>query len=157
MTAIRAVLVAAICSTVSATQTRTTIVPAQKKDVTVASGKLEHHYFTNDLFHIDKLWMQISSDTLFHKWLSQAINDKVVITMTAHPEKFGDRKNVRILTGRLIHQLAPSETPIVHILFLQDEALGTLGAVTFETDDPVTAFRFDGYDDTIVSIVIQIK
>ena len=150
MSGVRALLFAALCGAVSAGQ-----IPAQKKDVTVASGKLAHHYFTNDLFHIDKLWMEVASDSLFHKWLSQAINDKVVITLTTNPEKFGDRKNVRILTGKLIHQLAPSTTPITHMLFLQDEQLGALSPVTFETDDLATALRFDGYDDTVVSIVIE--
>jgi len=49
-------------------------------DVTVASGKLAHHYLTNDLFRIDKLWMQVAPDTLFHRWLSQGINGNAAVT-----------------------------------------------------------------------------
>ncbi len=148
----RTLFLLVLCSSVCAAAPR-----ARNTDVTVASGKLEHHFLTNDLFHIDKLWMEVKSDTEFHRWLSQGINGKVSIVVTTNPEKFGDRPNVRILTGKLIHQLAPSLTPIVHMMFLYDEVLEALGAVTFETDDPVTARKFDGFDDKVVSIVIELR
>ena len=128
-----------------------------RHDVTVASGKLAHHFLTNDLFRIDKLWMQVAPDTLFHRWLSQGINRKVAIVMTATPGTFGDRPNLRILTGTLMHQTAPGTSPIVHMMFLTDEQTGTAGAVTFETDDLATAEKFDAFDDRNVSIVIEIK
>ena len=126
-------------------------------DITVASGKLAHHFFTNDLFRIDTLWMQVAPDTVFHRWLSQGINGPASIILTATPDQFGDRPNLRILTGKLMHGTAPGESPIVHIIYLVDEQTGTTGAVTFETDDRATAAKFDPFDDATVSIVIQLK
>ena len=126
-------------------------------DVTVASGTLAHHFFTNDLFRIDKLWMQVAPDTLFHRWLSQGINGQVSIVLTDSPETFGDRPNLRILSGALIHETAPRTSPIVHMMFLHDERLGTSGAVTFETDDLATAAKFHAFDDRDVSVVIEIR
>ena len=131
--------------------------PALPADVNVASGKLAHHYFTNDLFRIDKLWMQVAPDTVFHRWLSQGINGEAAVVLTAAPEKFGDRRNVRILSGRLMHETAPRTSPIVHMMFLQDEQTGSAGAVTFETDDRRIAQKFDAFDGRDVSIVIVIK
>ena len=152
MTAARALLLVALCGGVCGAQT-----PAPHADVTVASGKLAHHFLTNDLFHIDELWMQVEPDTVFHRWLSRGINDRVVITLTTDPGKFGDRPSVRILTGKMMHGVDPGTSPIVHMIFLRDELSGSVGAVTFETNDPVTALKFDGFDDTEVSIVIEIK
>ena len=37
-----------------------------------------------------------------------------------------------------------------------DEETGTLGAVTFQTDDQAIARKFDPFDDRDVSIVIEI-
>ena len=147
----RALLLVVVCAGVCAAQTT-----ARRADITVASGKLEHHFLTNDLFHIDKLWIEAASDSLFHRWLSQGINDTVAIILTTDPDQFGDRPNVRIMSGTLVHELAPSTTPIVHVLFLRDEATGTVGSVVFETADPVLAQKFDAYDDQEVSIVIAI-
>ena len=128
-----------------------------RPDVTVASGKLAHHFLTNDLFRIDKLWMQVAPDTLFHRWLSQGINGQVSIVLTTSPEKFGDRLDVRILSGTLMEETAPNTSPIVHMMFVQDERLGTSGAVTFETDDLATAMKFHAFDDQNVSIVMELK
>ena len=147
----RTLLLIVLCGGVCAAQRL-----PKRPDVTVASGKLAHHFFTNDLFRIDKLWMQVAPDTLFHRWLSQGINGKVSIVLTASPETFGDRPNVRILSGTLMHETAPRTSPIVHMMFLQDERLGTTGAVTFETDDLATAVKFDAFDDKNVSVVIEI-
>jgi len=92
--------------------------------------------------------------------------------MTAHPDRFADAKNVRILSGTLMHQTAPAPTPaaanvfgnlppgdspIVHVLFLKDKLTGSLGAVTFETADLVTAAKFNDYDGTYLNIVIEIE
>ena len=45
----------------------------------------------------------------------------------------------------------------MHVLFLQDTRTGTLGAVTFQTTDPIIAKKFDAYDDAEVSVIIRIK
>jgi len=126
-------------------------------DVVVVSGKLAHHFFTNDLFRIDTLWMEVAPDTVFHRWLSQGINGPAAVVLTAAPEKFGDQPNARILTGKLMHSTAPGQSPIVHTMFLVDEQTGTTGAVTFETEDRATAMKFDPFDNATVSIVIQIR
>jgi hypothetical protein len=55
----------------------------------------------------------------------------------------------------MMHDTAPGESPIVHIIYLVDEQTGTTGAVTFETDDRATALKFEPFDDKIVSIVIE--
>jgi hypothetical protein len=151
--AVRAAVLLSLCATVGAAAAPR---PAAR-DVTIASGTLKHHFFTNDLFRIDKLWMQVAPDTLFHRWLSQGINGRVAVVLTRTPEKFGDHTNVRILSGRLMHQTAPRTSPIVHMMFLTDEQTGATGAVTFETDDHATAQKFDAFDDRDVSIVIEIR
>jgi hypothetical protein len=101
------------------------------------------------------VWMQVAADTVFHRWLSLGINGPASIVLTTTPEHFGDRPNLRILTGKLMHGTAPGESPIVHIIYLVDEQTGTTGAVTFETDDRATALKFEPFDDKIVSIVIE--
>ena len=151
MTAVRALLVVLLCGSVNAAQA-----PA-RKDVTVASGRLAHHYFTNDLFRIDKLWMQVEPDTLFFRWLSQGTNRKVEIILTERPGRFGDRPNVRIQSGRLQHATAPRSSPVVHSMFLFDERLAAVGAVTFETDDRGTAMKFVAFDNAAVSSIIVMK
>src|SRR3954464_12210737 len=145
----RALVIAALCAAAAAA-------PVQR-DVVVVSGKLAHHFLSNDLFRIDTLWMQVAPDTLFHRWLSQGINGKVEVILTTSPEKFGDRPNVRILSGRMMHETVPTTSPIVHSLFVFDEQTGTAGPVTFETDDHRTAHKFDAFDDQPVSIVIVMK
>jgi len=147
----RALALAALCASVCRAQAP---VPA---DIVVVSGTLAHHYFTNDLFRIDTLWMQVAPDTLFHRWLSQGINAPASIVLTATPDQFGDRRNVRILTGTLMHSTTPGQSPIVHTMFVVDQQTGTTGPVTFETDDLATAVKFDRFDDATVSIVIQIQ
>ncbi len=44
----------------------------------------------------------------------------------------------------------------MHMMFLQDEETGSVGAVTFQTDDQVIAQKFDAFEDRDVSIVIEI-
>jgi hypothetical protein len=119
---VRALMLVALCGAVGAGHA-----PAGHEDVKVASGTLAHHFLTNDLFRIDKLWMQVTPGTLFHRWLSQGINGDVEIILTASPEKFGDRPNVRILSGTLIRGTAPQTSPIVHNVFLHDERTGSTG------------------------------
>jgi hypothetical protein len=149
--------VAALALTVASVSGNSLAAQAPARDVVVVSGKLAHHFFTNDLFRIDTLWMQVAPDTLFHRWLSQGINGPASIVVTTAPEKFGDRPNVRILSGKLMHGTAPGESPIVHIIYVVDDQTGTAGAVTFETDDLATAVKFDAFDDRAISIVIEIR
>jgi len=121
------------------------------------SGSLAHHRLTDDLFRIDELWMQVTPDTEFHRWLSEGIDKDVAIILTHNPDRFADLKGVRILTGTLIHDTSPNASPIVHEMFLKDPATGAIGAVTFETTDAATAKKFDAYDGVEVSLIIQIK
>jgi hypothetical protein len=122
-------------------------------DIVVVSGELEHR---NQLLHIDDFWMQVAPETQFYRWLSQGLHKDVTIILTRNPGRYDDREDVRILSGRLMHQTVPSESPVMHVLFLQDEETGTIGAVTFQTDDQVIARKFDPFDDRAVSIVIEI-
>ena len=143
---------------------------AQRPDVTIAAGKLSRR--SSELFRIDELWIRVAEDTEFHRWLSQGIDEEVAIVITANTARLADEPGARILTGQLIHETAPAVTPntvdqvgqlpsgnlpMVHIVFLRDDVTGTLGAVTLQTADAVTASKFDGFDDARVSIVIRIK
>jgi hypothetical protein len=150
----------------------TSSLAAKDGEVVVASGTLDGRFLADSLFHIGEFWMKVSPDTVFHRWLSEGLHKKVVILLTADPSRFADAKNVRILSGTLMHETAPPVTPATtnvvgrlpegnsgatHILFLKDELTGTLGAVTFETTDLETAAKFHAYDDALVNIVIQIQ
>jgi len=126
-------------------------------DDIVASGSLAHHRLTNDLFHIGDLWMRVSPDTVFHRWLSQGIDHTVTILLTTNPTRFADAKKTRILTGTLMDDTAPNATPVIHILFIEDERTHRASPITFETTDRLIASKFDDYDDAEVSIVIQLK
>jgi hypothetical protein len=144
---------------------------ADRADVIVASGTLDGRFLAAALFHIDEFWMRINTNTEFNRWLSGGLTRKVVVLLTTDPDRFGDRKNTRILTGTLHHETAPQPTPtttnvvgrlpkgnsgFVHVVFLKDERTGSLGAVTFETADLVTAAAFDIYEGATVSVVISI-
>ena len=144
---------------------------ADHPDVVVASGTLEGWFLAGSLFHIGEFWMRVSVDTEFNRWLSGGLSHHAVVKLTTHPERIGDERNLRILTGTLKHETAPKPTPtttnvvgrlpqgdsgLVHVLFLQDDLTGSLGAVTFETADLVTVAAFDAYDGAHVSIVIAI-
>jgi len=128
-----------------------------RQDVTLIAGKLAHHRLTNDLFHINGLWMRVEHGTVFHRWLLRASGREVAIAMTDNPSRFADLPDVRILSGRLIHQTVPSATPIVHIVFLTDSRTGTIGAVKFETKDRLIAALFDEWSDSEVSVVIDMR
>jgi mono/diheme cytochrome c family protein len=132
-------------------------VESLQTELTMVSGNLEHHLLTNDLFHIDDLWMQVAPNTEFHRWLSQGINRNVTILLVLNADRFADAKGVRILTGHLVHDIAPAASPIVHELFLKDPATGAVSAITFETTDAAIAKAFDFHDDGEVSLIIQIK
>ena len=41
-------------------------------------------------FHIDDLWLKVTPDTEFHRWLSQGIDRDVTITLTANADRFAD-------------------------------------------------------------------
>jgi hypothetical protein len=141
-------------------------------DVTLARGELEHFALSNELFHIDNLWIRVAENTEFHRWLSEGIGHNVAINLTTSAARAADEKDTRILTGTLIHNTAPRPTSntvdvtgrlppgdmdTVHELFLRDETTGTLGAVTFETSDSATVLKFEGYDNARVSIVLKIE
>ena len=142
---------------------------AKEPEVVVASGKMDGRFRTDSLFHIDEFWMQVNSGTEFHRWLSRGLHKKVVVSLTTSADELNDEKDTRILTGTLIHQTAPREGPgagarlphgdsgLAHILYLQDDLSGSLGAVTFETADRLTAQKFDVYDGKRVTVIIRIK
>jgi hypothetical protein len=130
---------------------------ASRTSVAVVRGKLVHHRFTNALFHIDDLWMQVAAGTAFHRWLLQGVGRVAAIAVTADPDDLEDQPNVRILTGRLNHQTAPNLDPVVHILFLRDDDTGSLGAVTFETEHRIIADAFDACGDVKIGVVIRIE
>ena len=149
-----------------------TLHAAERADVTLAAGKLAHHRFSNDLFQVAELWIRVAENTEFHRWLSQGIDREVSVVITTQTARLTDETDTRILTGKLVHQTAPNPTPntvdvvgqlppgdlpMVHIVFVRDEAFGTLGAVTLQTSDGATASRLEGFDDASVSIVIAIK
>ena len=145
---------------------------ASAADVVVATGELEHFALSNELFHINNLWIRVAEGTEFHRWLSQGIGHNVAIVLTTNTTRSTDEKDTRILTGTLIHNTAPNPTSnavnvtgrlppgdleTVHVFFLKDEVTDTFGAVTLETTDAVTMLRFQGYDDAIVSIVLKVE
>jgi hypothetical protein len=126
-------------------------------DVVVVLGTLAHHRLSNDLFRIDRLWMRVEPDTLFHRWLLRGAGHTAAIAVTTAPDRFADLPNVRILTGRLVHQTSPSANPVIHMFFQQDDLTGTLGAVTFQTEDRILALTLDAWCDAEVSLIIEIR
>ena len=131
-------------------------VAGQESEITLASGTLAHHRLTNDLFHIDDLWMKVAPDTEFHRWLSQGVGRTVSVVLTSNVDRFADIKNVRLLSGTLIHETAPTTSPVVHMLFFRDERTASLGAVTFQTDDLATAMKFDSFEGEKAGVIIAI-
>jgi hypothetical protein len=145
---------------------------AEDAGVIVASGTLDGRFLAKSLFHIGEFWIRVPPDTEFNRWLSQGIDRKVVIRLMTDPARFADVKNVRILSGTLMHGTAPDSTPntedgigrlptgdspVVHLLFLKNELTGGFNAITFETADLETAMRFDAYDNAPINIVIEIQ
>lgn len=145
---------------------------ADDADVIVASGTLDGWLFAPTLFHIGEFWMRVPAHTEFNRWLSQGIHREVVIRIVTDPARFADVKNVRILSGKLMHVTAPDPTPatedpvgrlpignlaFVHELFLENELTGGFSAISFETADFETALKFHAHDDTQINIVIEIK
>jgi hypothetical protein len=144
---------------------------AKNAEVIVASGTLDGKFLADALFHIGEFWMRVPSNTEFHRWLEQGLDRKVVVALTHTGAQIGDEKNVRFLSGTLVHGTAPNPTanttnvvgrlakgdlPFVHLLFLKDDATGTFGAVTFETADSATAAKFEGLDNKHITIAIRI-
>ena len=140
--------------------------------VSVVSGTLKIEVLDDPIFHIDDLWMRVPSDTEFHRWLSEGLDQRVDVQVTTDPAGFADQPHMRILTGTLIHQTAPAPTavttdvmgklprgdsPMVHILFLQDPLSGSLGPITFQTTDRDMAAKFVPYDGRRIGIVIRIE
>jgi len=122
----------------------------------IASGVMDHHRLTNDLFHVNDFWMRVTPDTEFHRWLSQGIDRHVSISLTTTPERYGDSSNVRILTGTLIHNTSIDASLILHVLYVQDPQTRALSPVTFETVDQHTAAKWDNFDNGEVSVVIRV-
>jgi hypothetical protein len=60
-------------------------------------------------------------------------------------------------TTNVIGRLPEGDSSFVHVLFLKDEITGSLGAVTFETADRITADNLDEYANTHINIVIVIE
>ena len=58
---------------------------AAERDITIASGKLAHHRFSNELFRIHELWIGVAEDTEFHRWLSQGIDRNVALVLRRIP------------------------------------------------------------------------
>jgi len=128
------------------------------KEVAVASGTLVHHELTDDLFHIDNLWMKVKPDTAFHRWLMQGVDRTAFVILTTNPARFLDADNVRILPGRLMHNTTPAEGgPPMHVLFLKDELTRSLGAVTFQTDDPAIVKKVEPFCGAPISVIIEIS
>ena len=162
------VVIAALLAGASATVAQA----AGQGEVIIASGTLEGRLFAGSLFHIGEFWIRVTAKTEFNRWLSEGLKHNVVVLLTTNPDRFGDQKNVRILTGTLQHETAPNPTSVtidvvgrlpegnsafVHELFLKDELSGSIGAVTFETADRVVVSEFDVYDGQHISIVIAIE
>ena len=143
-------------------------------DAIVASGTLDGRFLAGSLFHIEEFWMRVAKGTEFHRWLSQGLDHTVVIRLAADTVPFGDEKNVRILSGTLVHETAPKPTAIttdvvgrlpagdsgfVHVYFVRDEigGSGTLGAITFESADLATVSKFSAYEGAHVNIIIEIR
>lgn len=146
--------------------------PAVPAEVVVASGTMDGRFLADALFHIGEFWMHVRPDTEFHRWMSQGLDRTVVIMVTNDTRRFADVRNVRILSGTLIRNMADAITPavenvvgrlpegdmaFVHELFLRDELSGILGPVTFETCDRVTASKFEAYVGKHIDMIIQIK
>jgi hypothetical protein len=131
------------------------VIPILDRNV-IASGTLEHHALTNDLFRIDDFWMRVTPDTEFHRWLSQGVDHHASITLTTAPERYRDAKDVRILTGTLIHNTAIDAMVVAHILYVQDPETRALSPITFETVVSSTARKWDEFDNGEVSVVIKV-
>jgi hypothetical protein len=125
-------------------------------EITMVAGTLGHHAQTAALFHIGDVWMRVAPNAEFSRWLSQGVDRHAAIIIAANPERFGDVKGMRILTGTLIHDTQPNTSPPVHELFLKDLMTGAFSAVTFETTNPSIAKTFDFFDNPEVSLIIQI-
>jgi hypothetical protein len=126
------------------------------RDLPVVCGSLVHSEETSDLFHVGELWMQVPAGTAFHRWLSQGVQRQVAVMLTSGPDQYGDEPDVKILTGTLHHNTAPTGTATVHVVFMRDELTGTLGPITFETTSFDLASRFAPYAGKPVSVVIHI-
>jgi len=123
----------------------------------VADGTLVHHIATNALFHIGDLWMRVNTGTLLHRWLESGSGNRAAIALTTEPGRYADLPNIRIFTGRLIHQIDPSESPLVHVFLLQDDAMGAIGPIMFQTKDRMVMGLFDAWCEMTVSIVIEVR
>lgn len=128
----------------------------EARDVPVACGRLAQDRSPDNLFHVGELWLHAPRGSVMDRWLSQAANGQVAVTLTSHPDVYGDQSNVKILTGTLQHNTAPYGLATIHIVFMRDEVTGTLGPITFETTAFGVASQFDRYTGKDVSIVVRV-
>ena len=133
------------------------VVRASQTEVILAEGNLVHHKATNALFHIGSLWMRVNTGTLLHRWLESGSGNRAAIALTTDPDRYADLPNIRIFTGRLIHQIDPRESPLVHLFLLQDEETGGISPIMFETKDRMLMALFDEWSEMTVSIVIEVR
>jgi hypothetical protein len=162
----------ALAALMSIDQGASRTLAAAGAEVIVASGTLNSRFLARALFHIGEFWIRVPSDTEFNRWLSQGVDRKATIRLVTDPARFADAKGTRILSGTLKRGTAPDpnsstvegigrlpegDSPVVNVLFLQNELTGGFNAITFETADLATAMKFDPYNDKHVDIVIELK
>jgi hypothetical protein len=128
----------------------------EARDVPVACGRLAQDRSHVNLFHVGELWLHAPTGSIMNRWLLQAADAQVAVTLTSRPDTYGDSPDVKILTGTLQHNTAPRGLATIHIVFMRDEVTGTIGPVTFETTTFGVASRFDRYTGKNVSIVIRV-
>jgi len=128
----------------------------EARDLPLACGRLVQDHRTDNLFHVGELWLHAPRGSVFHRWLLQAADGQVTVTLTSRPDAYGDDPNVKIVTGTLQHNTAPAGTETIHIVFMRDDVTGVLGPVTLETTAFSVASRVDRFTGQPVSIVIRI-
>ncbi len=158
----RTVAIAWILSAASAVAcVRPSLGPPPSQDsaaIRVVSGRLVHYRLSDELFHIDDLWLRVAPGTEFHRWLSAARNKRVTILLATGTDRFAEASSGRILIGELVHGTAPQDgAGLVHVLVLRDHTSNTLGPITFQTDDLGIARKFDVHAGEMVSILVSVQ
>ena len=128
----------------------------EARDLPLVCGRLVQHRRTDNLFRVGKLWLHAPRGSVFDRWLAQAAGAEVVVSLTSRPDSHGGEPNLKILTGTLQHNTAPSELDTIHVVYMRDQHTGTPGPVTFETTAFDLASRFDAYAGRTVSIIIRV-
>lgn len=126
-------------------------------EVVIASGTLVHARAADDLFRIGEVWICVEPGSDYDRWLSTGIGGRATLTLALDPTRYGDRRNTRILRGTMLHSEAPSNPPIVHVLFFKNDETGGIAPVSVETQDETIARLFGRHDNFLSSLVVQIK